>query len=392
MKREILIHAVDGHLMGALVEDGHLCEYWKQDESEAFGQIIKGRVERIVPGMKAAFLNIGQEKNGFLPLDEGGGPLPLQCGQEILVQIKKAAQGTKGAFLSRDVSLAGQYVLYLPLTDRVGVSKRVTDEEQRNKLHLLGCTLKAVGCGLVMRQNALDASVEDINAEIQTLNALWESVQKQLSLQNAPAGITMKDTRAHRLWKDYAGRLSGLVTDDVGTYNEFSQLCNCQMYSGDTDLFDLYGVSKQIAQALNKKVWLKSGGYLIIDPCEALTVIDVNTGKFTGKKLLEETLFKLNLEACQTIARQVRLRGLAGILIIDFIDMTEEKHREQIIGALTEAFKEDHQKTVLHGFTSLGLMEMTRKKDQPPLHQWLAVPCPRCNGTGNIKGVDDCNA
>jgi len=210
--------------------------------------------------------------------------------------------------------------------------------------------------------------------------------------KSAPAAISPQTTHAHRLLKDYNGRIERILTDDKASLETFEGIAPTQFYQGDTDLFELYGIHKQLEQALGSKVWLKSGGYLIIDACEALTVIDVNTGKFTGKKLLEETLFKLNLEACKTIAQQVRLRSLAGILIIDFIDMQEESHKQQIADALREAFKEDRQKTVLHGFTSLGLMEMTRKKDQPPLKQWLTAPCTHCRGTGYIKGEDERNA
>jgi len=392
MKREILIHTVGGKLMGALMEDGQLSEYWRQTEGETVGQIIKGRVERIVPGMKAAFVDIGQEKNGFLPLDEGGGPLPLQSGQEVLVQVKKAAQGTKGAFLTRDVSLAGKYALYLPFNNRIGISQRITDESQRRALHALGEKLLKPGTGLVMRSNALQATFEEILEETENLHNLWQNVIKQCGQKSAPAAISPQTTHAHRLLKDYNGRIERILTDDKASLETFECIAPTQFYQGDTDLFELYGIHKQLEQALGSKVWLKSGGYLIIDACEALTVIDVNTGKFTGKKLLEETLFKLNLEACKTIAQQVRLRSLAGILIIDFIDMQEESHKQQIADALREAFKEDRQKTVLHGFTSLGLMEMTRKKDQPPLKQWLTAPCTHCRGTGYIKGEDERNA
>jgi len=388
MNREILIHACHGRLMGALVEEGHLCEYWVQNENEAVGQVIKGRVERIVPGMKAAFVNIGQEKNGFLPLDEGGGALPLQCGQEILVQIKKAAQGTKGAFLTREISLSGNALLYLPLTPKIGVSKRITDEEQRDALYALGSALAQPGTGIVMRSNALSMSEEEIVEELQELKEKWHQIVRRSGQFNAPAQMSQNSTHLHRLLKDYAGRINQLVTDDEETLRTFEPFVQCQRYDGDTDLFVLYGISKQVEEALHSKVWLKSGGYLIIDACEALTAIDVNTGKFTGKKLLEETLFKLNLEACQTIARQIRLRGLAGILIIDFIDMADEAHRQQVVEALSQAFSEDRQKTVIHGFTSLGLMEMTRKKDQMPLGQRLTLPCPQCHGTGYIKGED----
>lgn len=391
MKREIIIHRLNGQLMGALTEDGHLCEYWRQGEIELAGQIYKGRVERVVPGMKAAFVDLGLDKNGFLPLDEGGDDCPLQTGQEIIVQIKKAPQGTKGAFLTREISLAGEYVLVLPVTQRIGVSKRVNDPLERERLHQLAQALKKE-TGLIMRANSLEADVSRIQQEIDTLCGVWQDLKTVANGHNAPYPLSNGNTHAQRLLRDYVSRMHKLVTDDADIYDQYKDLVECQLYEGETDLFAIYNIPKQLEQALHPKVWLKSGGYLVIDPCEALTVIDVNTGKFTGKRLLEETILKLNMEACEMIARQVRLRSLAGIILIDFIDMETQEHRDKVAEALRNAFKEDRQKTVLHGFTSLGLMEMTRKKDQPPLKQWLSTPCRHCHGLGYLKGDDETHA
>lgn len=378
--------------MGALIEDGALCAYWRQESAEETGKIYKGRVERVLPGMKAVFVSIGLERNGFLPQNERLTERPLQVGQEILVQVKKAPQGEKGAYLSQLYSLPGEYVLLLPGQERVGVSNRIQEAETREWLMALGREIKLPEAGLVMRANSVGTARETVAAELKSLWETWQGILHQAGQRTAPCLLSRESTYAHRLIRDYGGEIQRLITDDPQSAQCFAPLLPCESYAGETDLFELNSIPKQVDRALRPKVWLKSGGYLVINICEAMTVIDVNTGKFTGKRLLEETLLTLNLEACETIAQQVRLRCLSGIILIDFIDMAEEAHREAVAQALAREFRKDHQKTVLHGFTSLGLMEMTRKKDVPPLHQWLAAPCPHCQGTGFVKGEETIHA
>ena len=386
MRREIIIHTVHDKRMGALVEDGILCEYWL-DETTLAGQIVKGRVERYVPGMKSTFVSIGLAANGFLPMHEQLDSKPLQTGQEILVQIKKAPQGTKGAYLTQQIALPGETCIYLPLQMKYGVSNKIEEAEQRRLLMEAAKRLCGEKDGLIMRTNALGAGNEVIQDELNQLRDMWREIQQESTLRAAPWWFEQSSVTTDRVMTDYAGRVDRLVTDDAATLELYKDRLHCEWYQGTTDLFDLYGIGKQLDKALWPKVWLKSGGYLVVDACEAMTVIDVNTGKFTGNRHLEETLFKNNLEACSAIAQQARLRNLSGIILIDFIDMNEEEHYAQLQEALKEAFREDRQKTVLHGFTSLKLFEMTRKRNAPPLAQWMTEPCACCQGTGRLKGV-----
>lgn len=386
MLREIIIHEKNGTLFGALVENGVLCEYWQEEETPLSGQIMKGRVERYIPGMKSTFVSIGMEKNGFLPMHEQLEEKPLPTGQEILVQIKKDPQGTKGAYLSQKIALPGETCIYLPLQHRVGISSKIDDEQQRRSLQEMAERLCGDGEGLIMRTHAVDASEEQIYREMVTLKEEWKNLQQESMKHIAPWCAEIRNNGIARMLADYADRVDRIVTDVPMISECYSGQISCDNYTGQTDLFELYSIGKQLDKALWPNVWLKSGGYLVVDACEAMTVIDVNTGKFVGSGQLEETLFKLNLEACQTIARQVRLRNLSGIILIDFIDMKEEAHYLKVQEALKEAFREDRQKTVLHGFTSLKLFEMTRKRNAPPLAQWLTEPCPHCQGTGRLKG------
>ena len=387
--REIVLVEEETCSHAALLEDGQVCEYFiygREQSASLAGSIFKGRVERFVPGMGAAFVSLGLEKNGFLPMNETPGfqgqtsaKSSLQTGQEILVQVKKDPMGDKGAYLTRDITLPGQYVILLPLDPFVGVSQRIKDEGERESLLSLGRELVPCGAGLVMRSNALEADRSEIKAEIDRLLEAWREVQRKYPQRNAPQLLYENLDPFGELIRDYPPQqLHRIITNIPALAVPGVQV----EHLPDSDLLSVFGIKAQVDKALNRKVWLKSGGYLVFDLCEAMTVIDVNTGKFTGKKLLEETIFSLNREAAVEIARQIRLRNLSGILLVDFIDMQEESHKQALLDVLKAELQKDRVKTVVHGFTSLGLVELTRKKTSKPLHLSLSAPCPRCHGNG----------
>lgn len=366
----------------ALVEDGRLCEYLRDDASSATEAIYAGRVERVVSGMKAAFVDIGQEKNGFLPLEERSAQLPkLQAGDSVLVQVKKEAQGTKGAFLTRDITLCGENVILMPLNRYVGCSSRITDEAVRKTLIEMGREIAGGEYGLIMRNAAENATEESIRGEVSQLRSLWDDIRLAAPTAHVPSMLHTPRTQLDALIDDYRHRgIDRFVTDDEALAQKLGSIAPVTLASDQ--LMTIARLNHQREKALQRHVWLDSGASLVIDPCEAMTVIDVNTAKYTGKKNLNETILKTNLEACREIARQVRLRNISGIILIDMIDMDQPEHRQMVLDALKDAFAADRVKTVIHGFTSLGLIEMTRKRSRCPLREEWTRPCRVCHGTG----------
>lgn len=372
----------------AVTEDGRLCEYMIDHAAEGAAEAVYvGRVERVLTGMKAAFVNIGQEKNGFLPLEERSqtAVLPkLQSGMSVLVQVKKEAQGTKGAFLTRDITLCGETVLLMPMNRYIGVSSRIEEEEDREALRDLGKRMAKGQFGLVMRSAALSAEDSEIQDEVYQLLGEWEAIRHAAPTAHIPTLLHRPRTTLDMVLDDYRPRgIDRIVTDDPALAKQMVGIAPV-MVAGE-DMMEQSGLAHQRDKALERRVWLDSGGTLVIDPCEAMSVIDVNTAKFTGKRDLEQTVLRTNLEACGEIARQVRLRNLSGIILIDMIDMESEEHRVQVLTALSEAFSQDRIKTVIHGFTSLGLVEMTRKKSRLPLRDEWSVSCHACGGSGRNK-------
>ena len=368
--REIYIRKGDG-LDIAVVEDGRLVEFFPADDDTSSSEAIYlGRVERVVPGMKAAFVQIGQEKNGFLPLEERNSPdLPkLQAGMSVLVQVRKEAQGTKGAFLSRDVNLCGEFVLFSPMNRMHAVSSRITREKDRKALKELAKDISQGEFGLIMRSAAKGVNEELIRAEVDELRARWESIRKAAPTAHVPSVLHAPRTTLDLVLADYHPRgIDQICVNDAALAKQTSAYAPV-LQVGD-NLFDVARISTELQRGLDRRVWLESGGNLVFDPCEAMTVIDVNTAKFTGKRELAETVLRTNLEACAEVARQVRLRNLSGIIIIDMIDMVSKADHHAVLEALNAAFAADRVKTVVHGFTSLGLVEMTRKRSRPPLRE-----------------------
>ena len=390
----VLVRA-DGSLRQiAALEGSRLMEYTEQtgDSGSQVGAVLLGRVERVLPPVGAAFVNLGQPLNGFLPLKEmesfekSGHIAPLVTGREALVQVKKDAKDGKGAFLTRDIGLPGLYSVWMPLNRHVGVSGRVKDESDRTRLVALGRKLTGGKAGVIMRHAALEARPEELQEEISAHRALWEEIVHKAEFARPPAVLYKEASELNALLRDHAARYSLAV---------FAASEDCrQEIPADSAAFHLQSqaemdalwqgarVGRQVEEALGRHVALKGGGTLVIDEREAMTTIDVNTAKFVGESGEDELSLRQNLEACEEIARQIRLRNLGGILLIDFIDMHTDEARGQVRQMLEQFLALDRVKTVVHGFTSLGILEMTRKRTRESLRGALTEPCPCCGENG----------
>ncbi len=357
----------------AVMEGGRLCEYIPEDGDAAAKTVLLGRVVRAAKGMGAAFVDIGEERSGFLPLDEKSdsftGNQPLREGDRVCVQVVREAHGEKGAFLTRDVSLSGEYVILMPCNRFVGVSAKLNGEPAR-RLKQMGGEIAAGRFGLVMRTAASGASADAVRSEAEDLFVRWEEIAARAVSAPAPSVLWRECSALASLLDDYLPRgIDCVISDDEG----IAQLVGgrCAFRRVQADPLRTAGVPEKLKEALQRRVWLKSGANLIIDECEALTVIDVNTAKSAARHQMEKNLTRVNTEACREIARQIRLRSLGGIIIIDMIDMTAKEDRDSVLAALKEAFAADRSKTVIHGYTSLGLIEMTRRRTRKSLRETL---------------------
>ncbi len=393
----ILVKAKQQHRETAVSEKGKLVEYYAEheDETSLVGAIFLGVVENVVPAMKAAFINIGQKQNGFLPLQEmqsfteQGKGETLVSGREVLVQVKKDARDEKGAYLTRDIALPGQHLIYMPMNQYIGVSKRVQSESDREKLVQQGKELSGGNFGLIMRYGALHARYEAVQAEVSEMAEHWEALEAKVKHAKPPAMLYREPSALAALIRDYSPRYRINVTcnDAVNRMPSppvglmWEQLNGVEMEAA----WHAAHVQEQLQEALNRTVPLPGGGSLVIDQREALTTIDVNSGKFISHSDRPLAL-RQNLLACAPIARQIRLRNLGGIILIDFIDMAEEDERMQVIALLEAELARERGKNVLHGFTSLGLLEMTRKRTGLSLRDMVQAPCKVCGGTGYTMG------
>jgi len=410
----------------AALYQGRLVEYLEDegDKRSMVGAVVQGLVERVLPSVGAAFVKIGQPLNGFLPLKEmesfvcSGSGKPLVTGQEVLVQVKKDAKGEKGAFLTRDIALPGVFAVWMPLNRHVGVSGRVTDAVERERLLELGRELANGEAGVIMRHAALAARREEVGDEVEALKMLWVEVLQNARYARPPAVLYREVSELGALLRDHAGRYQitvhavpeecaqegfiPLITQAVpeeckqekslqeGYIREVPGPVNPSHFIAlfpqtEIELTALWQgahIPGQLQGALNRRVSLASGGTLVIDEREALTTIDVNTAKFVGNSDGKGIALEQNLAACEEIARQIRLRNLGGILLIDFMDMRTDEERTQVREALEQHLRRDRVKTVIHGFTSLGLLEMTRKRTRESLSGVLTGPCPHCGETG----------
>ena len=409
---EILINVTPQETRVAVIEHGvtHELHIERTSARGLVGNICMGRVVRVLPGMQSAFIDIGGERAAFLHVADiwgsrqngsgaGGTPIErlLSEGQNLVVQVVKDPIGTKGARLSTQISIAGRFLVYLPQESHIGISQRIEDEEERQHLReklqqLLPPEEKG---GFIIRTMAETASDRELQCDVEYLRKLWQGIRERAKTAASLTLLYQDLNLSLRVLRDFVhDDTARILTDSRETFQAMQQFAQeftpsgarrLEHYQGERPLFDLYGVEDEIEKALARRVELKSGGYLIIDQTEALTTVDVNTGGFVGGRNFDDTIFKTNLEAAQVIARQLRMRNLGGIIIIDFIDMDTEEHRHAVLSELRKALARDRTRMTVNGFTQLGLVEMTRKRTRESLAHVLCEPCPVCEGRGELK-------
>jgi ribonuclease G len=420
MQNEILINATPGETRVAILEKKQFVELHleRKTSRSVVGSVVKGRVTRVLPGMQAAFVDIGLDKAAFLyagdyvenieQLDgsEDGGRrrrgsrrIPnietlLQEGQEIVVQIAKEPIGTKGARITSHVSVAGRHLVLTPWAQRVGVSRKIDSDRERRRLKEIVNRVKPADLGFIIRTAGEGTREADLEADVRYLTAVWDDIQIRKDQVRAPAVLYEEPALPLRVIRDFANSdTRRIVVDSREAFEEMTGFVDrfvadpkprIDFYEDYEPIFDHFGVEMQIDANLGRKVWLKSGGYLIVDQSEALTAIDVNTGRYVGKRDLEETVLRTNLEAVREAVSQLRFRNIGGLIIIDFIDMESAENREKVYRALQEAIRQDKAKTNILKISELGLVEMTRKRTRENLVQMLCEPCPYCEGKGYV--------
>ena len=409
MSEEILINVTPQETRVAIVEQGVVQELHIERSSSLglVGNIYRGTVCRVLPGMQSAFVEIGLQRAAFLHVAD-----VLECtsadqektiqevlheGQPLMVQVVKEPIGTKGARLTTQISIAGRFLVYLPQQDHIGVSQRIEDESEREMLRdrLIGLLPQDHTGGYIIRTMSETASDEELIADIAYLDKVWSNIQAASHGAQERSLVFQDLNLPMRVLRDVVNETTDrIVVDSRETFQKLSEfatlyaasaLKRLEHYQGDRPLFDVYHVEHEIEKAMSRKVELTSGGYLIFDQTEALTTVDVNTGGFVTGKSLSDTIFKTNLEASQCIARQLRLRNLGGIIIIDFIDMDEDAQREAVLTEFKRAVEKDRARIGVNGFSALGLVEMTRKRTRESLAHILCEPCPSCRGRGELK-------
>ncbi len=419
MAGKIIINVTPEQTRVALLESNtQLSELYIERKKDAslVGNVYKGRVVKILPGMQSAFVDIGLEKAAFLhaadvlsgfdysifgeDLEESvpiNLPIEdmLQEGEDVFVQVSKDSIGSKGARVTSYITLPGRYLVLMPGVEHIGVSRKILDEDERTRLKDLVSDLKPGNFGFIIRTASEGCTEEDLKKDIDYLMLLWDNIQKKKERVHAPHLLYSDLDIALRSVRDLLGHeIEKLIIDSRQEYNKLVEFVNTyfpklaskiEFYEGSEPIFDAYGIELEIPKALGKRVWLKSGGNIIIDQTEALTSIDVNTGKFVGKASLEDTIFKTNMEAVKEIAYQIRLRNLGGIIIIDFIDMEKEENRQKLFSVFQEAMSKDRAKCTILEVSELGLIQMTRKRVRESLERVLCEPCPYCDGKGFVK-------
>lgn len=418
MHKKIIVDVHYDQIRVALLENGDLAELYFDDEENrrVVGNIYRGRVANVLPGMQAAFIDIGFEKNAFLYLGDidtkksifeftngnnsvgekfRGSTVPyIRQGQEITVQVLKESIGTKGARVTTNITLPGRYLVLMPNVNYIGISRRIEDERERERLKEIAEEIKPEGMGLIVRTAALGKGKEDFLYDVDFLCRLWQHIVEIERLSKAPRILHKDESIVYKAARDmFTQDVDEFIINDRAQFERTVELVEIispalvdrvHFYEKEKAIFEYYDIEKKIEKAIQKKVWLKNGGYIVIDSTEAFTAIDVNTGKFVGSHNLEDTVFRTNLEAAEEIAHQIRLRDIGGIIIIDFIDMELKEHDEAVMDALKQALAKDRTKTNVVGITGLGLIEMTRKKERNRLSATLLKPCPYCNGTGKV--------
>lgn len=434
MATDLIINATSYEIRIALIEHGNLVEFYLERPTEKglVGNIYKGKVVRVLPGMQAAFVDIGLERTGFLYVDDihvsradferrYQNPDEEECccheapeflnnrvpgksiddllveGQELLVQICKEPMGTKGARLTGHITLPCRNLVFMPMTDHIGVSRKIEDEAIREKLRQDIERLRPANTGFIVRTVAEGATSEELEADMEFLLHLWSEILDRAGKAQCMTLVYEDLDIILRVVRDiFSATVDRVVVDDVRTFQRVVNFVETfvphlrpkvHFYESRTPIFEAYGVEMDINRALARKIWLRCGGYIIIEATEALTVIDVNTGRYVGKTDLEETIFKTNMEAVKEIAYQLRLRNIGGIIIIDFIDMESEEHRDEVFRVLNEAVREDKSRINILKFSEFGLVQMTRKRNREDLTRIMCEPCSCCNGAGRLKSA-----
>ena len=412
MHHEILLNFTPLETRVAVVEQGMLQEILIERATHRglVGNVYLGQVVRVLPGMQACFVDIGLDRSAFLhtkdfPSSQETHERSIQQlvteGQSLLVQVIKDPVGSKGARLTAEVSLPARHLVLMPFATHVGISQRIDDEATREHLKTIAVeALKAqnLECGVIIRTAGDGQTTDDLEEDLGYLRRVWDNILKEQQTAKAPALLFEELPLTHRMIRDQIRRETDRVLiDSLETYTKLSQFASkfmpelshlIQHYQGDRPIFDLYQIEDEIEKALSRQVELKSGAYLVVDQTEAMTTIDVNTGRFVGAHTLEQTVFRTNLEAAVAIGRQLRLRNLGGMVVIDFIDMDDDEHRRQVLRTLERSLDEDPVKTRVIGFNDLGLVVLTRKRSRESLSDLLQEPCPHCHGTGQMKTAE----
>ncbi|WP_117236086.1 ribonuclease G [Vibrio maerlii] len=418
MSAELVLNVTPSETRVAMIESGVLQEIHIEREARRgiVGNIYKGRVSRVLPGMQAAFVDIGLEKAAFLHASD---IVPhTECvaenekqqfqthniselvrqGQDIVVQVVKDPLGTKGARLTTDITIPSRYLVFMPGASHVGVSQRIESECERKRLKKVVADYCDENGGFIIRTAAEGADAKELAQDAAFLKRLWLKVIERRKKYKTRSTLYGELGLSQRILRDFVGtELSRIQVDSRLEFENLKEFTSeyvpeltdkLALYEGDKPIFDMYDTENEIQRSLDRKVELKSGGYLIIDQTEAMTTVDINTGAFVGRRNLEETIFNTNIEATQAIARQLRLRNLGGIIIIDFIDMASDEHRNRVLVSLEAALSKDRVKTNINGFTQLGLVEMTRKRTRESIEHVLCSTCPTCEGRGSVKTVE----
>jgi ribonuclease G len=423
MSREIVINATKHESRIAVLDEGQVVEIWveRTRHRTVVGNIYKGRVTKVLPGMQSAFVDLGLERDAFLyvsdiieDLEEFESETPdelqidevshrpeasisdlLREGQEIVVQVSKDTIAAKGARITTHITLPGRFLVYMPTVNHIGVSRRIEDEAERARLKEILERIRPQGGGFIVRTAGEQRAEEEFRADLKYLTDLWEQIRRRAEKASAPAAIHHDLDLILRTIRDVLSpEFKSVWVDSVDEYQRIVEFLDqiqpqlvsrVRLYRRDEPIFDEFGIEPEIAKALKSKVWLKSGGYIVINQTEALVAIDVNTGKYVGRKNLEETVFKTNLEAAREIVRQIRLRDLGGIIVLDFIDMEDLNNRAALFEALEKEIRKDRSKTKILQISEFGLIEMTRKRVRQSLERSLTQACPYCGGSGRIK-------
>jgi len=399
MVRDIIAEIYPWESRVGIVEDDRLVEVFWADQDESVGNIYKGKVKDVLPGLSCAFIDVGLSKNAFLYVGDVVGPgnrkdrniaQLLKSGQEIMVQVKKEAFSEKGARVTGDITIPGHLLVLLPFQREVSISRKIIGNQKRNQLRSLIEDNKPDDVGVILRTACVEADSNEIKAELSELLKVWQDIQNRFDQQKAPSLVYEDIDVIERALRDYLDAdIRRVIINNLKLKDKIDLFIkkkntpySISVQYVEGDLFEKYGLEKDIRKALRRKVWLKSGGYLIIDVTEAMTVIDVNSGKFTGKDNFEETVYRLNLEAALEIPRQLRLRSIGGIILIDFIDMQDKNNEENVISILRQELEKDKAHSRIMGMTGLGFLEMTRKKSRYGISEIFTDECMTCHGRG----------